>query len=380
MKRKIVLVGPAYPLRGGIANFNEALAQHWADNGFEVHVFSFSLQYPNWLFPGKTQIDESAQPPSNYTIHNTINSINPFTWWSTAKAIAKLRPAWVVFRFWMPFFGPSLGSIAKRLKRLKVPLIAITDNVIPHERRPGDRWLTQRFLRHMDGFVAMSRAVLEDLKTFDIHQPSKFLPHPVYNIFGDKVSRETAIAKLGLDPQTRYLLFFGIVRTYKGLDLLLKAFSMTQAENVKLIIAGEFYDDKSIYLNQIQTLGIENDVLIHDHYIPMDLVSHYFCASDLVTQTYQTATQSGVTQIAYHFEIPMLVTNVGGLSEIVPHQKAGYVCEKSPEEIAHCIDDFFEQNRYGEMADFVKVEKEKYSWDHFAIETENLINEIKNEG
>lgn len=373
---KIVIVGPAFPLRGGIANFNEALARSLQEEGHEVHIFSFYLQYPKILFPGKTQMDP-GKGPGDLRISSTISSVYPPSWYSTARKIRKENPDLIITRFWLPFMGPSTGTILKKLKKT-APVIAITDNVIPHEKRPGDRPFTAYFIRQCDGFIAMSRAVLKDLEQFNSDKPRKFLPHPIYSIFGENESREEALSALGLDKEFRYLLFFGIIRKYKGLDILLEGLSHCdfKKHKIKLLVAGEFYEDEKYYRDLIHQYGLDDHVVVRSEFIPSDEVRHYFCASDLITQTYRTATQSGVTQIAYHFGRPMLVTDVGGLSEIVPHGKAGYVTSVDPVLIGQSIDDFFNHHREPAMSEAVKLEAKRFEWSYFVQGLMDLRAEI----
>ena len=374
---KIVIVGPAFPLRGGIANFNEALARAYQKQGYEVELISFSLQYPKILFPGKTQFD-NGKVPSDLKVTTLINSINPFTWGKTARYIKSLKPDFVLIRFWLPFMGPSLGTIAKKLRKSGIKVIAITDNVIPHESRIGDKQLTKYFVKRCDGFVAMSQSVLDDLNQFTDNQNKICSPHPIYDIFGDKISKEKALSNLEFNPKEKHVLFFGFVRKYKGLDLLIEAFSNPyfKENNIKLIVAGEFYEDEQPYINLIKKHNIESNVLLHNHYIDMDKVKDYFCASDIVAQTYKTATQSGVTQIAYHFERPMLVTNVGGLPEIVAHNKIGYVTEVDSNSIANSLIDFYKNKREEEFVENVKTEKLKFGWEHFTNKIQGLVNKL----
>lgn len=378
LPEKIIIVGPAFPLRGGIANFNEALARGLMKQGYDVEIISFSLQYPGFLFPGKSQFEE-GRGPEDLKIFTWINSINPFNWFKVAKRIRKKKPELVIVRFWLPFMGPCLGTISRWIKRKgKTKVIAITDNVIPHEKRFGDKIFTRYFVKSCDGFVAMSRSVLEDLSQFTKSNKKRFSPHPIYDIFGDPVSLEESRKKLDLHHDDNLVMFFGFIRKYKGLDLLIKAFgeNILKSSEIKLLVAGEFYEDKSPYLNLIKDLGLENRVILHDRYIPSEDVKYYFGASNLVAQTYRTATQSGVTQIAYHFDKPMLVTNVGGLGEIVPHNKGGYVTSQEPKEIANCIIDFFNNNRENEFTEVVKENKEKFSWDNFSNELIDLYREL----
>ena len=371
-KRKILIVGPAYPFRGGIAHFNNALAIAYSKLDFNVQIFSFSLQYPKFLFPGKSQY-ENGVAPLGINIYSIINSINPFNWINIARKINNERPDYIIIRYWLPFMAPCLGTIA-RLVSKKIKIIAITDNIIPHEKRIGDHILTKYFLKSCDAFVTLSKSVLKDLSQFVDTDLKVFIPHPIYDIFGDKISKKIALSNLGLADNKKYILFFGFIRKYKGLDLLIKALSDSRLRklDVKLIIAGEFYDNQKEYLTLINELDLRNQIIINSSFIPTEKVKDFFCASDLVAQTYRTATQSGVTQIAYHFERPMLVTDVGGLSEIVSNQKVGYVTAKDPKAIADAINDFYINKKENEFVKNTIEEKKRFSWNNFVNEIENL--------
>ncbi len=363
---RIALVGPAHPLRGGIANFNEALARALNAAGHSVTVFSFSLQYPSFLFPGKTQLD-GGKAPADLDIHPCINSINPFSWPRAAKNIIANKPDLVLVRYWLPFMAPSLGTIARKLRRAGIRVIAITDNIIPHEKRIGDQMLTRYFIRSCDGFITLSSEVLKDLERFTRTPNKIMLPHPVYDIFGQKVSKEEALKHLGLSLSGKHILFFGFIRKYKGLSLLLSAMADTRLRElgIKLIVAGEFYEDPAPYLDLIKTSGLEECVILRSNYIPSEEVKYYFCAADMVVQPYITATQSGVAQIAYHFERPVLVTDVGGLGEIVPNGRVGYVCKPDPRAIADSIFDLYQNKREEQFSLNMKEEKKRFSWERF---------------
>lgn len=372
---KNFVVGPAYPYRGGIADFNEALCTAYNNSGTRSEIVSFSMQYPSFLFPGKTQYDHSDPP--DLKIHDLINSVNPLSWFRTANFIRQHKPDYIVIRYWLPFMAPALGTIARRVKTgTKTKVIAITDNVIPHEKRPFDRQLTSWFTGSCDGFIAMSRSVMNDLSEFT-EKPRVFLPHPVYDIFGKKVSKADAIRHLGLDPGYRYMLFFGFVRNYKGLDILLEALPYIQDKRVKLIIAGEFYEDETRYLEIISRLNLREKVILLKNFIPTTEVKYYFCAADIIVQPYRSATQSGVTQIAYNFGRPMLVSNVGGLAEIVPHNEAGYVVDPDPKAVGDALDDFYRNSREAGFSDAVERLKEKFSWSSFVKGTEDLVTSIR---
>ena len=364
---KIVILGSAYPLRaGGLSTFNERLANEFLEMGHEVIIYTFSLQYPNLFFPGKTQY--AIRPaPENIDIRVKVNSINPFNWVKMGWEIGKLKPDFLVIRYWLPFMAPCLGTIAflTKLNR-KTRVVAITDNIIPHERRIGDRTLTKYFIRHCHGFVTLSKSVLEQLKNFENKgKPKVYSPHPLYDNFGELVGREAALKKLKLSDDYRYILFFGFIRDYKGLDILLKAMSddLVKELPVKLIVAGEFYTTEMEYLKIIRELGLGNRVILHTDFIPNELVSHYFCASDLVVQPYKDASQSGVTQVAYHFNRPMVVSNVGALPEMVPNNVAGLVVNPEPSEVAAAIYKYFSKNLMAKFQEGVIAQKDRFTWD-----------------
>jgi glycosyltransferase involved in cell wall biosynthesis len=377
--RNILIIGSAYPLRGGgIATFNERLAKAFQDNGDNVTIYNFSLQYPKFLFPGKTQYSDEA-PPENLHILTRINSINPFNWIKIGRELKKRKPDIVIIRYWLPFMAPCLGTIARILRKNKhTRIIAITDNVIPHEKRIGDKSLTKYFLKWMDAYITMSRSVLKDLDLFDTMKPRFFCIHPLYDNFGDPVSMEKAKEVLKLDQDTSYILFFGFVREYKGLDLLLQAFADTRLRKfpLKLIIAGEFYTSPDPFWDIVKTNGLEGLVQMNNEFIPNTAVVNYFCASDLVVQPYKDATQSGVTQVAYHFNKPMVVSNVGALPEMVPDGKVGYVVNPDVKEIADAILKYFEENKQAEFEQNVREEKKKYSWDNMILAVDTLINQM----
>lgn len=373
MKRKVIIIGPAFPYRGGIANFNNSLALGFAEKGADVEIYSFSLQYPSFLFPGKTQYEE-GEGPKGISIFPIVNSINPFNWFMVAKKIKKENPDYVIIRYWLPFMAPALGTIAKLIKKT-TKVFAITDNVIPHERRIGDRLLTKYFVKSCDAFLTLSSSVLDDLSAFTDTKEKIFIPHPIYDSFGEIVDKKQAKKNLGLGEHGKYLLFFGFVRRYKGLDIMIDVMADKRLQDlgVKLIVAGEFYDNKHEYISQINSLGISENIIFKSDFIPEEDVKNYFCACDMITQTYRTATQSGVTQIAYHFERPMLVTNVGGLAEIVPHNKVGYVCDINTKDIADCVVDFYDNNKEKQFSGNTKTEKKRFTWKELVEGIEKLI-------
>ncbi len=364
-KKKVVIIGSAYPLRGGgFQPFNERLAKAYLDRGNDVIIYTFSLQYPNFLFPGTTQYS-AEPPPENLDIRVKINSINPYTWVKTAIEIRHFNPEIAVVRFWIPFMAPCLGTISRiiRLKG-KTRVIAITDNIIPHEKRIGDSILVRFFVNSIDGFIVMSKSVLNDLNKFDKLKPKAYHPHPLYDNFGSSVSKEEAKEILKLSLNTRYILFFGFIREYKGLDLLLEAFNSKrlQALDLKLLIAGEFYGNEEHFLSLIKKYSLENFIELKASFIPNAEVYLYFCASDMVVQPYKNATQSGVTQIAYHFGKPMITTDVGGLSEVIPDGKVGYVVKPESGAIENAIYKFYSESKEEEFIENVKTERDRFSW------------------
>ena len=361
---RVVIIGPAYPLRGGLATYNERLARAFREAGDEVRIVTFSLQYPNFLFPGQTQF--STEPgPADLNIEVSLNSVNPISWLTVGRKLRRERPDLVVFRFWLPFMGPTLGTVARLVRgNGHTRVVAIPDNVIPHEQRPGDGPLTRYFLSACDGFVAMSRSVLDDLRRLGFGgKPALYRPHPLYDNFGPIKPKAEALAALGL-PAVGYVLFFGFIRAYKGLDILLEAWADARvaALPVKLIIAGEFYEDAAPYEELIRRYGLESRIVRATDFIPNEKVVDYFCAADLILQPYKNATQSGVSQIAYHFERPMLVTDVGGLAELIPAGVVGYVVPPRPAAIADAVVDFYAQQREEAFGAGVREQKKQFSW------------------
>ena len=380
---RIGIVGTTWPYRGGLAAFNERLAKQFAAEGHDVEIFTFTLQYPDFLFPGKTQYSD-APKPEDLSISRTMNSINPFSWIRTARAIRKAQIDLIIIKFWIPLMAPCLGTIARLCRRRGIRVVSILDNVIPHEPHFWDKWLIRYFIRSVDRFIAMSESVKEDCL--------KFLPasrkdcvaltvHPLYDNFGEVVPKNEARQFLDLPQDKTILLFFGFIRDYKGLDLLMKAYAKTITNhkspitNLLLVVAGEFYNNGAQYSELEKELQLEGKIAWRTDFIPDDKVRYYFSAADLIVQPYKSATQSGVTQIAYHFERPMLVTNVGGLAEIVPDGKVGYVCEVNEESVAHALSDFASMERKEREAKFgknIQKEKQKYAWSNMTkLITEN---------
>ena len=362
MQKKLVIIGPAWPLRGGLASFDERLSRQFSAEGWDTTIYTFSLQYPGFLFPGTTQY--SSEPaPKDIKIKVCINSINPFNWWKTGHELKKLRPDIIVVRYWLPLMGPCLGTIlriAKKNRHTKV--VCIADNVVPHEKRPGDKPFTKYFVKAVNAFVTMSEKVRKDLALFT-NKPVQQIVHPLYDNFGERVDKKEARRKLGLPESEKIILFFGFIRNYKGLDLLFEAMNDERIKHagIRLLVGGEFYEDRKLYDEQISHLGIAPQLELRTDFIPDSEVRYYLSAADFVIQPYRNATQSGVTPLAYHFEKPMLVTNVGGLPDLVPDGKVGVITEPDPGAIAGGILTLYE---LGEdyFLPHLREEKKKYSW------------------
>ena len=371
---RIGIIGTTWPYRGGLSAFNERLARQFMAEGNEVEIFTFTMQYPDFLFPGKTQYSDMPKP-EDLSITRTMNSINPFSWFKTARAIRKAHLDLIVIKFWIPLMAPCLGTIARLARRRGIRVVSILDNVIPHEPHFWDKWLIRYFVRSVDRFVAMSESVKQDCLRFlpkAKHDIVALSPHPLYDNFGEPVAQSEARKILGLPQDKTILLFFGFIRDYKGLDLLMRAYKKAisnqpsaVSNDLLLVVAGEFYNNGQQYSDLEKELHLEGTIAWHTDFIPDDKVRLYFSAADLIVQPYKTATQSGVTQIAYHFEKPMLVTNVGGLAEIVPNGKVGYVCQVDEDSVAQAITQFAKMDKEKRETTFrknIQQEKQKYAW------------------
>lgn len=368
---KVIIIGPAHPLRGGgITTFNQRLAQQFQREGHTVSIYSFSLQYPGFLFPGKSQFTDEP-PPAGLTIYSKINSVNPFNWLSVGREIKKQQADIVLVRYWIPFMGPCLGTILRIIRKNRHSrIICIADNMVPHEKRIGDKAFTRYFIKPVNAFITMSEKVMGDLRLFTKTKKALLVPHPLYDNFGDKIPKESARKELGISPDERIILFFGFIRKYKGLDILLDAMKITrdhlQAKKVpggmpRLLIAGEFYEDRAGYDAQIAKLNIGELLILHTDFVADSRVKYFMCAADLVIQPYRNATQSGVTPLAYHFEVPMIVTNVGGLPDMVPDNRAGLVAEPNADSLAEKIMEYFHKGE-NYFLPYLIEEKKKFSW------------------
>jgi D-inositol-3-phosphate glycosyltransferase len=374
--KTVVLIGSAYPLRGGLSAFNERIIREYQNQGYNALIYTFSLQYPGFLFPGKTQYSTDP-PPADLNIKVKVNSINPLNWIKVGLELRRMRPELVLVKFWIPFMAPCFGTIVRIIKGNKhTKIVSIIDNIIPHEKRPGDYILAKYWVNSADGFITMSRQVLGDLKKFTTNKPAIFCPHPIYDNYGEHIPMAIARRSLGLSADLSYVLFFGFIRDYKGLDLLIQAFSFVRdkTSSIRLVVAGEFYCDPKPYHDLIDKLQLHDTIILKTDFIPESLVGNYFCACNLVVQPYKSATQSGVTQIAYHFNKPMVITNVGGLEEFVEDGKVGFVVNPDPLEIADSILKFFESGLEESFVKNVTLEKERFSWTAMTSAIEKVVS------
>lgn len=358
---KITILGPAHPYRGGLASIMETMAREYQSRGHEVRIYTFTVQYPSLLFPGKTQyVDTPA--PNDLHIERVMNTVNPLNWISLGLRLKREAPDIILMKYWTPFMAPCFGTVARIARQNgKTKVLCQIDNVEPHEHHIIDRPCNKFYLGGVDGFVYMSEQVHSELKAYTT-APAIFSPHPMFENFGMATGREEACQKIGLDPTEQYTLFFGLIRDYKGLDMLLKAWKSWNPENRKLLIAGEFYTSREKYISLIEQLDLKDRVVLHDHFIADEDVRYYFSASDCLVLPYRSATQSGVTQIAYNFSLPMLVTNVGGLPEIVPDGRVGLVCEPTVEGIIEGLKRVYSENVLpGLIANFPE-ERKRFSW------------------
>ena len=377
---KITILGPAHPYRGGLASIMEIMARTFQRRGNEVDIKTFTLQYPSLLFPGKSQT-VSTPPPADLHICRCVNTVNPFNWVRIGRRICRERPDFVLMKYWTPFMAPCFGTIARFARRNDhTKVLCQIDNVEPHEHHLTDKPFNRYYLGVVDGFVYMSEQVHGELKAYS-DAPALFSPHPLFENFGERVARNEACVRLGLDPTVDYVLFFGLIRDYKGLDLLLDAWAGLRRRGLaagrRLIVAGEFYTPKERYLRRIADNGLQDEVILHDRFIPDEQVKYYFSAVDFVVQPYKTATQSGVTQIAYQFCVPMVVTAVGGLPEIVPDGRVGYVCPPTAEGVAAAMDRMYEGDALKRFRENCVEERRRFSWEEMCTRIAELYEMVR---
>lgn len=372
---KIAIVGPAHPYRGGLAAIMETMAREYMSRGYDVEILTFTLQYPRLLFPGKSQTVDTP-PPEDLRIRRVVSTVNPLSWWRVGRRLRRERPDMVLMKYWTPFMAPCFGTIA-RLARGNghTRTVCQIDNVEPHEHHIIDKPFNRYFLRSIDGFIYMSEQVHRELSAYT-SAPAMFSPHPMFENFGNRVERTKACNRLGIDPEQRYALFFGLIRDYKGLDTLLDAWARFRRAGHKLIIAGEFYSSRDKYTEQIERLGLTDDIILHDIFVSDDDVRYYFSAADCVVLPYKTATQSGVTQIAYNFCTPIIVTDVGGLAEIVPDGRTGIVCKPDAEGVYDALCRIYEGDTCRHFAENMREERKRFSWQSMCDRIEELYRSI----
>jgi glycosyltransferase involved in cell wall biosynthesis len=379
-KPTIVFLGPSYPYRGGIASFTERLAREFQSSGFTCLLYTFSLQYPSFLFPGKTQFSNEPRP-TDLNIKETINTINPLNWLRVGRELKRVKPDFIVVRYWLPFMAPAFGTILRIVRKNNhTKVICIADNIIPHEKRMGDNLLTSYFNQAVDGYIAMSTQVETDIAKLGIKKPVQLLHHPLFDHFGDPVERMLARKELGIDHHGGLMLFFGFIRQYKGLDLLLEAMAdpRIKESGYKLVIAGEFYEDPAKYTNLIRSYQLEDQVFLFNEFIPEHKISYFFSAADVLVQPYRHATQSGVTPLSMHFELPMIVTDAGGLKEMVIDKISGLIVKKNSVSIANGILEYFKKGKEFFIPALVQ-QKKSYSWPVMADGILAFWNRLKSE-
>lgn len=371
---RIAFLSTFYPFRGGIAQFGGALFKALEKEGHEVQAYTFTRQYPDFLFPGKSQYVDNDDTKEAIPSIEILDSINPFSYWKTAQAIKKFKPDVLITQFWMSFFGPSCGKVANLVgKDCKV--VGILHNVIPHEGRFFDKPFTKYFLNQHDAFVTMSEAVEKDLRKYNPKTPSYLRAHPLYNHFGEiKNSKESKVS-LGINQDLKTILFFGFIRDYKGLDLLIQAFDALD-ENYQLVIAGEVYGSFETYQNLIDENKNRERIFCFNNYITDAEVSTYFSASDVCVLPYKSATQSGVTAVSLHFEVPLIATDVGGLKELIQPGKTGEIVETiSSKAIEATIMKFYSSNLENYKNE-IRVLKKEMSWSNFATHLINYVEKM----
>jgi len=371
----VIIVGPVYPLRGAMAQLNIILGWYLSKK-HNVQIVSLTRQYPSLLFPGKTQIDP-GEPLFDVPTVPMIDTINPLSWFRAARYIANQKPDVVIFRYWMPFFAPCFGTIARLVKRkINTQVIFICDNIIPHEKRPGDIALTKYAFRSVDSFVVLSKTVEDDLHRF-VPRAKYVLSHlPLFDVFGELQTKKESKIKLGIS-EDNVMLFFGYVRAYKGLDVLLDAMPLILKKMpAMLLIAGEFYENEEKYRNKIRQLGLEKNIRLYSDYIPNEEISVYFSAADVVVLPYVSATQSAIVPVAYHFDKPVIVTDVGGLSEVVNDGRTGFVVPpQDPRAFADAVVKYYQNKCEKEFIANIREEKKKFGWDAFIEQLESLVNQ-----
>lgn len=377
-ERRVGLLGPLAPWRGGLAQYLALLGEALQPTA-EVRGWTFTRQYPEFLFPGSSQLDAAAARPP-YPVEATLDSIQPLSWRGTAKKLEAFAPGAMILKWWMPFFAPSFASAVGPLRRRGTRVVLVCDNLVPHEKRPFDHAFSDWMMRNSDGYLVMSESVERDLDRMKPGAPRRRVKHPLYAQFDTgRVTRASARAALGIAPEAEVALFFGYVRHYKGLDVLLDAWPRVRVKRpVELVVAGEFYEDAAPYRAQVAAAGGAPAVRLLDHYLPDAEVETVFKAADVVVLPYRSATQSGVTHVAYALGLPVITTDVGGLAETVTPGDTGLVAPpEDPAALAAAILSYFEQGMGPRLREGVARVKREHSWEALAASTVELIDELK---
>ncbi len=375
-KKKVLLLGPAHPFRGGIADTQNYLAQNLNALGHEVTVFTFTTQYPKLLFPGKTQFsDEKA--PDQLNIKMKIHSFNPFNWSKVAQSINQINPDYVIFRYWTPFLAPCWYGIAREIHKT-IKKIGLVDNWIPHEPKFWDKTLTQLFSSQMDGFASLSTAVGDQILTNKHQLPVWKGFHPIADHLPQTIPQEKAREALGWPKDKKIVLFFGLIRKYKGLDMLIEAFSKTPLNRLDVILAivGEAYEPQLKYTELIRKLNLEERIICDFNYANSQKASQVFCAADVIALTYTSATQSGVTSLAYHFKIPLLVSDLAGLRNPILEDQTGMITEIKAEKIAVNLNKILSDDSLSEFQPSFQKVGDKYSWKSFGLSLMNFMGQL----
>jgi len=360
---KIAYLSTFYPYRGGIAQFNASLLQAF-EQKHEARAYTFTRQYPDFLFPGKTQYVTSNDNATLVNAERVLDSINPISYISAARKIKRFAPDILVMKYWMSFLAPALGCVAGSMKK-STKVITIVDNAIPHEPKFFDKPFAKYLFNRVDGFVVMSEAVRRDVLTLKPNAQCLFAPHPLYNHFGSTMDKLQSQYRLGLNPNKKTLLFFGLIRDYKGLDMLIEAFGKLPSD-YQLLIAGEPYGDFEKYEKQIAALPNAHDVHAEARYITDDEVPLFFSAADVCILPYRSATQSGITSISYHFNLPMIATNVGGLQESIRDGETGVIVAPTADDIVNGINCFFVEGNIEKFKANIAQLKKELSWEVLA--------------
>lgn len=374
--KKIMLLGPSYPYRGGIADTQNQLALSLKAMGHDVKLLTFRVQYPQWLFPGKTQYSKE-KPPQELSTHRILHSYNPFNWKKVVLNINTEKPDCVIFRYWTPFLAPCWTFVANGLDH-KITKIGLVDNWIPHETRPWDKFLTLQFAQKMNGMATLSEAVGHQISNDLSHMPLWSGFHPISNDFTKKIPKEEARRKLGWPQNKKIILFFGLIRKYKGLDLLVDAYgriAKTHPDSI-LAIVGEAYENLEKYTRQIKKLNLEDRVICDFNYANNLKAALVFSAADIVAQTYKSATQSGVTPLAYHFQTPILVTDLPGLKAPILKDKTGEIVKDDPQEIALKLEHMLDPKANDQYILQLKKVHKNYRWDTFVSSLITFLDQL----